>query len=58
MKYIIQKTSLAMNLLNLVKHHKETCHSPDCVVSLSLFRAVYEEWLGRECTEEESQYFM
>ncbi len=58
MEYITQKQLLAMNLLNLAKHHKETCNSPDCGVSLSSFRAIYEEWLGRECTEEESGYFM
>jgi len=58
MKWITEKQLMAMNLLELVKHHKETCHSSDCTVSLSLFRSLYEEWLGRECTKEESEYFM
>ena len=58
MGYITQKQLLARNLLELVKHHKQTCHSSDCTVSLSLFRSLYEEWLERECTKEESEYFM
>jgi len=57
MKYIIEDEFRANVLLNLVKHHKKHCKEPNCGVSLSAMRSVYEALIGRECTNEESGYF-
>jgi len=47
----------AINLLNLVKYHKENCHSPDCNISLILVKPIYEMLVDRDLTEEERKYF-
>ena len=58
MRYITENEALAMNLLNLLKHHKLTCNSPTCGVSLSVFQKLYETLVKRNINTEEEQYFM
>jgi len=57
MAYITRKEAEALNLLELVKHHKEHCDS-ECNVCLSLVRPLYERLVERSCTDEESHYFV
>jgi hypothetical protein len=52
----LQET-LKQNAINLVKHHKEHCHSPDCGVSVFLIEKLIRE-AGIELTEEESAIFI
>ena len=55
---ITHKQLLAMQLLRLIEQHNEDCNIPDCGISVSSFRLVYEEWVGRKCTKEEASHFM
>ena len=50
--------SLAQQLLQLLKEHKESCNSPDCGISLSQFRPLYEDLIGRKSNEEEDCYLI
>ena len=57
MEQITQREAQALNLLNLVKSHKNSCNSQYCDVSLSLIRPIYEKLVERKCTDKESEYF-
>jgi hypothetical protein len=57
MKYITIEEYQAMNLLNLVKDHKEKCDG-NCNVSLSALEPVYKMLIKRELTKEEHYSFL
>lgn len=57
-EYKNYRETMALNLLKLVKHHKENCKSADCGVSLWIMSEIYRELLCRELTEEEIEIFM
>jgi hypothetical protein len=48
---------IAASLLALVREHRIHCPGEFCVVSLSVFRPMYEALVGRECTREEQDAF-
>ena len=53
----LRRESQIRNLLELIRYHRKHCHG-DCSVSLWMLKPIYERLVGRDCTEEELNYFI
>ena len=45
-------------LLELIKEHKENCNKSDCGISVYVFKAIYENLIGRKVTKKEFKIFL
>lgn len=48
----------ASSLLTIAKEHRENCKDGLCNISLFLVGQIYEKYVGRKLTYEESQIFI
>lgn len=48
----------AQNILLIAKQHKEFCHDEYCGVNLFMLKDIFEQYIGRQATDEEFECFM